>query len=479
MLNDIKRTLLSIKEHKKDTILIFLIVLILTTFMMIYWVFYLSAEQMSKSINNKTKVSIEINGRLFKGCEDENKLHELFENMHENKNEIEDDHFINCLKSYTNYFNNTYNLISGLSKYDYVLENKYVVKADFICLLENDTYKNNVTISSFDNGLLENYKLINGRYFTQAEIEGGGSSIIVDSDIFLTNNDGITSQVCVGDTIILLNGNNEEKVFEVIGVVKKENANTSFSDTDLYNNPILLPSIDILSFAGSGNYLRSSNIYVTVEGKENFDNTLSFLQNHLINYKVSCGKESINNSLEYTVDDSLNNSLQVPIQSIKKLFQVISYIMLIVMFILLFSLLIYVSNSRRRDFGIFIAMGQTKAKTIFNFLSEILIISTMAFLISAPISYKIGISISDYMISTNLKVQEKVAKISNYQEDKDIFEISVSVNNEYKLEFNFSSYLIVYGFVLAIILTSCTFSLINISLIKPKELLVNYSTIND
>lgn len=106
---------------------------------------------------------------------------------------------------------------------------------------------------------------------------------------------------------------------------------------------------------------------MTVEGKENFDNTLNFLRNHLINYKVSCGKESINNSLEYTVDDSLNNSLQVPIQSIKKLFQVISYIMLIVMFILLFSLLIYVSNSRRRDFGIFIAMGKQKRKQSLTF----------------------------------------------------------------------------------------------------------------
>ena len=473
MLNDLKRTLLSIKEHKKDSILIFLIVLILTTFMMIYWVFYLSSEQMSKAINNKTKVSIEISDELFKGCEDENRLYELFENMHENKNEIEDNHYINCLKSYTNYFNNTYSLIDGLSKYDYVLENKYIVKADFICLLENDTYENNVTISSFDNILLENYNLIDGRYFTQAELEGSGSSIIVDSDIFLTNNEGITSQVGVGDTVILLNSNNEEKAFEVIGVVKKENTNTSFSDKDLYNDPILLPTIDILSFVGSGNYLRSSNIYVTVEGKDNFDNILRFLQNNLVNYKVSCGKESIYNSLEYTVDDSLTNSLQVPIQSIRKLFQVISYIMLIIMFILLFSLLIYVSNSRKRDFGIFIAMGQTKAKTIINFLSEILIISTVAFLISAPISCKIGTSIANDMISTNLKAQEKVAKISNYQEDEDIFEISESVNNEYKLEFNLSSYLIVYGLVLVIILTSCTFSLINISLIKPKELLKN------
>ena len=470
-INDIKRIFLSIKEHKKDSILIFLIVFVLTTFMMIYWVFYKGSDELFDSINNKTKISLEISGGYFNGYEDENSLYRLFESMHENKLDIEDDHYINCVKSYTNYFKNTYNLIAGLSNYDYVLENKYVVKADFICLAENDTYENKITVSGFDGDLLKDYELVDGRYFTEAELGGNGSSIIVDSDTFLTSSNGTIKQVELGDTIFLRNSYGEEKAFEVIGVVKKININTSFADYDLYNDPILLPANDILSFARTDNYLRSSNIYITVEGKDNFDSLLSFLENHLVNYKISCGKESLYNSLEYKVDDTLTNSLQTPIKNIKNLFQTISYIMLLIMFILLCSLLMYTSQPRKNDFGINIALGQNRLKVIFNFLIEILLISSLAFVLSAPISYKIGSNIMESMIVSNLDSQEKVAKISNYKEDKDVFEISESITNSYELSFDFSSYLIVYGFVVLIIIASSIVSLINISLIKPINLL--------
>lgn len=455
---DFKKIFLSIKEHKKDTILIFLIVFVLTIFTTIFYVFYLSSEQMSKSISDNVRVGIKVTGGSLGGG-DADYLNTVFEYYDINYDD------------YKTYFTNIYNYVERLANYQGVEEYGNVFYIKLLCEKVSSEY---IDVANANKRLFDSDLLVvdEGRFFDDNEIEGGSNNILVKKDLTIEDNDGNFKTVEVGDIITLKNGIDDEYEFNVIGIFSKQNDEQILSGTDYYSvgtTYFILPLNDMVKIATVDNDMNSSDISVSVIGVDNANTVKKYLEDILkdmtIKDKLSLGNHDI------TVDDSMARQLEKPIKTIQILFECISIIMIFIMFVLLCSFLITVINKRLHDFGIFISLGQCKFKTIFSFLIEVFIISSLAFILSTPLSYKVSESVSKQMVEANLKRQQRIATISGDEEQIDIFKATKDAYDDYTLSITSNDVLLIYAYTNLIIVVSSLAALISIAKINPKELL--------
>ena len=463
MLNDLKRTLLSIKEHKKDSILIFLIVLILTTFMMIYWVFYLSANKMSQTIKDNVKISIDVDGGFLNKTKSED-LSIYLEQQKLNYN-----FYLNHIKSLQNIFDTstTYDGVSSTSSITYLS-------------IENDLNSSYRYVYSYDEDVFinDNYKITNGRTF-----DSNNDGILVNQVISIENEDGTYSSPELDDIVTFTNSNGDSFSYKIIGFFDYESNNQVLTNDllyDIHQTSFMLPIEELYKMSTLDNILYIEQPTIKVTGVDNANKLYSYINSQL-NYLRFVKNEDAElksdvpvtgyENYSASIDDSMAKQLEKPIDNIKILFQIISIFMIIIMFILLSSFILCVLNSRIHDFGIFIALGQSKLKTIINFLREIFIIAIIAFILSIPISNKLTSIISNSMIQSNLKRQERIAIISENQDNMDIFKSTKDAYEDYSLTLNTNDYLYVFGLTTLIILISQVSVLIVITSIKPKQLL--------
>lgn len=463
MKNNFYRIFLSIKEHKKDTVLIFLIVFVLTCFTTIFYVFYLSSNQIIKSISDSVETTIEVDSDYLNGMSKANLAKEL-EGTGAN------------FEDYKQYFINTVNNTLAYREYEGVVSADCVLYVSFITenIKQYDNQKTMVYASAdkvtFDS---DDYQMITGHFFDEKEMNGGYNYILAKSGQEIIIDEQTTKYIEVGDEVRFII-DDKEYTYTVIGTYYKTGGNDNLTnDHEIYalNSYFLLPMNDILDIVSNDNYLSCSKPYVVLKGSEAVNEVRSKINSDFISNKIKGSFNIINVPYSITVDDELIQNMSKPINDIKTLMQIISLIMIVIMFILLYSLTLYIVNNRRHDFGIFISLGQSKFKTISLYLLELLIIASLAFILSMPASIKIGNNVSDIMVNASLRKQEKLAILSNSEEEFNEYELGKQAYENFSLNIKFIDYIFIYGaYVSMIILSSCV-SLIVISKIKPKELL--------
>lgn len=463
MKNNLYRIFLSIKEYKKDTVLVFFIVFVLTCFTTIFYVFYLSSNQIIKSISDSVETTFEVDSNYLKGMSKGGFIKEFA-----GTGVTFDD--------YKQYFINTVNNTLAYRKYEGVISADCVLYASFNTTnIKQSKTQNTMIYASADKTAFnsDGYQMIDGRFFDDKELDGGYNYILAKLGQEIINNNETTKYVEVGDEI-RFTINDNEYTYTVIGTYYQASGDDSLSNKhNIYdlNSYFLLPMNDILDIVTNDNYLSCSKPYIVLKGNETINELRKEINRDFISNKIKGSLETINVPYTLTIDDKLIKNMSKPINNIKTLMQVISTIMIVIMFILLFNLTLYVVNKRRHDFGIFISLGQSKLKTILLYLLELLIIASLAFAISMPMSIKIADKVSDSMVNASLKRQEKLALLSNNVEETSKLILSKEAYEKYSLNVRFKDYLIIYGVYLSIIILSACVSLIVISRIKPKELL--------
>ena len=210
---------------------------------------------------------------------------------------------------------------------------------------------------------------------------------------------------------------------------------------------------------------------VTLVGEQYSNVLINFLNSNYKSITISGDGVEYEMSYSLTYDNSLITKLNKPINNLTKLFQSASIITILIMFLLLFNFLNLIVYKRKYEMAIFISIGQSKIRTMFNFFLEILLISNLAFILSVPIGNKIASSITENMIISNINKQELMAEIAG-NESIDELEISKMAYKDYNLEIDLNTCLIVYISSITIVFISSIYSLIKISLISPKELLI-------
>ncbi len=464
MLNDLKRTILSIKEHKKDSILIFLIILILTTFMMVYHLFYLSANKMSQTIKDNVKINIELDGGFLQ----ETKSDDL--SLYLEQNTLNYNFYLNHIKRLQKIFDTstTYDKVSSTSSLLYLsIENNLNSYYKYVYSFNSDAFIN------------DNYQILEGKM-----LDENNNGILINRVVTIENEDGTYTEPKLGDIVTFTNSNGNTFSYEIIGIFDYTNNGQVLTNDLMYDKTqtsFILPLQQLYEMTTLTNILYIKNPTIKIVGIDNANSLYKYINKELSYLKFTKDDTIAQKSdvplqgyqnYSVSIDDTMAKQLEKPIDNIKILFQIISIFMIVIMFILLSSFILCVLNSRIHDFGIFIALGQSKLKTIINFLREIFIIAIVAFILSIPITNKLTNIISNSLINSNLKRQERIAIISNNQDDIDIFKSTKEAYKDYNLILNTNDYLYVFSLTSLIILISQTSVLIIVTSIKPKQLLI-------
>lgn len=457
----IRNIYLSIKNHKQDSLIIFLIMFLLSFFINFYGLFYKSSDSFDTSINQKVKVGINIDNITSFNNEG------LLNFYNENKYEYFDEFF----DSYKNYFISFKNKIDNLKQNENVDTSEVLLKNKM--LLKNGS---DVNVYSFDQDIFEkeNFVIEVGRMFLESETDQNTNYILAREDISVNHGD-YSSYIETGDIITLIDSSNNEHDFEVIGTfkyngktnaLKENNGQYSNSETDF-----ILTYKDVVLISSYNNLLSLSNPNIKVKGIDNAQVISNCLSNELNGILISDGKVSKNLECRIEINDSLAIDVSKPIKNMKTIMLVISIIMISIMLILLYSLLKFIGDKRKKNFGIFIALGQSKIKTIINFVFEVIIIYSLAFILSLPFAIKLEEKAFVLMNDANLSRQETIAKISRKEDDIDIFEVSDDIVNNYKVEYKTYDFILTYCIGLMVIIVSGLNSFACISFIKPRELM--------
>ena len=457
----IRNIYLSIINNKQDSLVIFLIMFILCFFINFYGLFYKSSENFDTNINEKVKVSINVEN--IQSFNEEG----LLSFYNENKYEDFDKYF----ESYKNYFVSFKNKIDNLKQNDDVDTSEVLLKNKV--LLKNGS---DVNVYSYDEDIFEkeNYMIDTGRTFLESEIDQNTNYILVREDVSINHGD-YSSYIEVGDIITLIDSSNNEYDFEVIGTFKHNGKANAIKENNIQyvasEIDFILTYKDVAMISSYNNLLSLTAPNIKVNGIDNARTIANRLSNDLNSITIYDGIISKKLECKIETDDSLAKDVSKPVENMKMMILVISVVMIIIMFILLYSLLKFIGSKRRKSFGIFIALGQGKFKTISNFIFEVIIIYSIAFLLSLPLAIKLEEKSFILMNEANLNRQEKIAKISRKEDDIDIFEISEDIIDNYKVEYNANEFVLTYGIGLLAIIISGLNSFVQIVFIKPKELM--------
>ena len=117
-----------------------------------------------------------------------------------------------------------------------------------------------------------------------------------------------------------------------------------------------------------------------------------------------------------------------PLKAFNSLSKIISYIALTLVIIILSVLTFLFVKERRYEFGVLLAMGETKLKIVVLAVLELLIISVFAFLLSLLLSYVFAFFYSDYLINASLSANVSYEIGSLKLEDlTDLYQINISM----------------------------------------------------
>lgn len=421
MKNNLKRNLISIFEHKKDSVLFFIVIFVLSTFMIIYLASYKISNKMSDVIKDNVIIDFTVE-EGFVNVEDFKYLQEYLD---ENK------------LQFTSYINQ-------LKRLKETIDSLNIDNSTFYFKANIDNYN----LKSINKDLFEKdeYYISEGRFFDDYEIKENTYLALAYEDFHYEVN-GEYKECALNDKIKIA-----DKEFEIVGFFKKDKAyqmlknNSHYEDTDL-----ILTSNTLLDIATIDSKLTCPVFSFTVTGVDSFKQVSETLNKALGKIKIKDGF----NPYKVSYDDSMLEKLEKPIATLKLFLQVISIFMAIIMFVLLTSFLLCVISARKNEFNIYMILGQSKLKTSLNFLNEVLLISLLAFILSTPVAYKTSDYLSNSLIDANLQRQRRIAVISKNEEEIDIFTASKKAYEDYTLQLNTSDYALVFMCEIFLISFSC------------------------
>ena len=324
MLNDLKRTLLSIKEHKKDSILIFIIILIITSFMMIYWIFYLTANKMSQTIKDNVKITIQLSG----GFLDEVDSDSL--SLYLDQNKLNYNFYLSHIKKLQNIYDNS-TIYKGVTSCGSVL----YLKSDNN--LNNDyKYIYSYNENAFQN---DNYQIVQGKL-----LDGNNDSILINEVVLVQNEDGSYSLPEINAIVTFTSSNGDNYSYKISGFFAHIKDNQILNKDYIYDfeqTTFILPYEELYKMTNINNVLYIKHPTIKIIGIDNANKLVAYINKELTNLEFikKENKEIKNNSplvnfdnYSIQIDDSLAKQLEKPIDNIKILFQVISIFMIVIMF---------------------------------------------------------------------------------------------------------------------------------------------------
>ena len=293
-----------------------------------------------------------------------------------------------------------------------------------------------------------------------------------DSNYEITNYLSDTNQVLVNAGMLIEEGDkidiyikDKPYTFEVVGFFI--NNDSSISSKNPYydgETKFIINKDEFFSIAKENNIKLKPNFM----GIKTYGTTYEELE---LTFKDIIDKEAKSYTISSNIDEY--NKVVKPSESLKDLYNVIMIVMVFISCLLLINVITFLNEKRIHEYAVLLAIGQSKLLSIISFALEILIIAFLAISLSFPIGIRVAKSSADKMLEANIKRQERMAMISGNQEDFDVFEKQLALYEEYEVSISTLDVVYIYLINDTFILVSCLFAFISISKLKARELLIN------
>lgn len=409
-----KRIFESIITRRKDSILIFSIIFILSFFIIVATCISRLGTNISNSVKDNIEISVYTNDVDFKNNED--------------CIDIDDDFTYYCRDN------------------NCIYESSYDAKAYI-----KDEYGNKsegilASAVSYDAFTSSNYEITN--YFSDT------NQVLVNAGMLIEEGDKIDIYI-----------KDKPYTFEVVGFFI--NNDSSISSKNPYydgETKFIINKDEFFSIAKENNIKLKPNFM----GIKTYGTTYEELE---LTFKDIIDKEAKSYTISSNIDEY--NKVVKPSESLKDLYNVIMIVMVIISCLLLINVITFLNEKRIHEYAVLLAIGQSKLLSIISFALEILIIAFLAISLSFPIGIRVAKSSADKMLEANIKRQERMAMISGNQEDFDIFNKQLALYEEYEVSISTLDVVYIYLINDTFILVSCLFAFISISKLKARQLLIN------
>lgn len=409
-----KRIFESIITRRKDSILIFSIIFILSFFIIVATCISRLGTNISNSVKDNIEISVYTNDVDFKNNED--------------CIDIDDDFTYYCRDN-----NCIYESSYDAKAY---IKNEYGNKSEGIL----------ASAVSYDAFTSSNYEITN--YFSDT------NQVLVNAGMLIEEGDKIDIYI-----------KDKPYTFEVVGFFI--NNDSSISSKNLYydgETKFIINKDEFFSIAKENNIKLKPNFM----GIKTYGTTYEELE---LTFKDIIDKEAKSYTISSNIDEY--NKVVKPSESLKDLYNVIMIVMVFISCLLLINVITFLNEKRIHEYAVLLAIGQSKLLSIISFALEILIIAFLAISLSFPLGIRVAKSSADKMLEANIKRQERMAMISGNQEDFDVFEKQLTLYEEYEISISTLDVVYIYLINDSFILVSCLFAFVSISMLKARQLLIN------
>lgn len=402
MKHRIKRIFISLFARKQNSLLILFLMLILSCFMVVSYTTKLANNQILEKLKTNMEVSLNIKARMLDGYTGDDIEHlpaDYDAKIH--------------LENMLNVENTILNAISGFDGVSY--ESVYKLSLDV------EVLHRNADIYAYNEDLLfsENYIIEKGRTFDDYDLKHNRNVALV--------NDAY-EDVNVGDVVALA-----DDEYEIIGTFASTGDRVVMTSGMHYPGyaTLIVPQENLFALSlSSGVLIGASEPKVTVKGDLDSEEVKVKFANALRDNSDIVDDPEFEIVSNYEVSKSLSQ----PIENIGTIFDFITYSMIIVSALILFSFILFVARKRAMEFKVFFALGQSKLVTYGEFLLEIIIIANLAFIIALPLSIQITNRISQVMIKSNLQRQMRIAEMAAVDKTYEILKEQENVYASYNLD---------------------------------------------
>lgn len=447
-----KRILISIATRRKDSLSLLLIIFILSFFIIVS----ISISRLGNNISSTVLSSMDMNIYIQNLEIEQIKVkgfgtlvNKTLINLEDNIKELAERENANFEIAYSSRLS---------SNFDYAhLEDDYIDSFDGFY---NRLIYSGTSLDAFNE---DGLTITNGRYFNENE----EMAALILNNTYINN-----EKVNIGD-ILSIKINDRIYDYPVVGLFEIDYSNNTINNKKFYNDATVIlsknsmlqlcndaniaPNISRLDFSFKNGYRYEA---LKDELKECINDTVRTTR---LNGRLK------NNHIESNYDDY--KKLIAPSNNMSILYSIISIIISFISCLLLINIVIYLNDKRLKEFAILQSLGQSKILSIISFALEILIIANIAITIAIPIGIKTARISSNELIRENLKMQDRLAYISNNQEDIDIFKQQSEIYTNYTINVATEDILIIYVVINGLVLLSCLYVFISISKIRPRVLL--------
>lgn len=466
-MNFVQRSLLSIKERKSRSIILFLAVLLICNVMA-------GAISVKKALLNTEKsfidlipieVSIDEDYSTFLDSSEQG----LTENI---VKDIGKSQYIKDWYYYYKYWLGSRKLENG--KEDPILgadgDNEFHPFNSFDII---GAYKE--TVIQEDDG---DIKLIKGKHFSADDISNGNNVIIISQEVANKNKLNVGDKINLGSQVDIYSADSTivEDEYEIIGIFETSKSYERDSEGKLveiesdYIDTIYMPNdaikkihskvIEEVKRKGVDDY---DTFALKVKYQINSINELEEFKSENLS-KLPKGYEFNDNSEKY-------NSVATPMQNMKDLSNIIVYASIIASVIIIGLISILFCKERKKEMGIYLALGEKKINIAMQILLETLIVAIIAITISAFTGNMLATKVSKQMLENQINEQNTQITSQGYYSSENLIDDEEVMDN-YRVTLDASTILLIYLIAIFSISVSTILPIYYTLKLNPRKILM-------